>query len=90
MKNRTFLIILGINFILLFNIGITYVHGQQSNLGTMNDTTKVSEVLTPDSLNETRFNSNNGTNNSFNDTTKVSEVLTPDSLNETRFSDLGR
>jgi hypothetical protein len=45
MKNRTFLIILGINFILLFNIGITYVHGQQSNLGTMNDTTtKVSET----------------------------------------------
>ncbi len=28
----------------------------------MNDTTKVSEVLTPDSMNETRFNSNNDIN----------------------------
>ena len=51
MENRIFLIMLDINFILLFNIGITYVHGQQSNLETMNDTTKVSEVLTPDSMN---------------------------------------
>ena len=85
MENHTFLTILSINFILIF-MGINYVQGQQSNLGTINDTTKVSEVLTPDSMNETRFNSNES-NNSFNDTTKVSEVLTPDSMNETRFSD---
>ena len=54
MENHTFLTILSINFILIF-MGINYVQGQQSNLGTINDTTKVSEVLTPDSMNETRF-----------------------------------
>ena len=69
-------------------MGINYIHGQESNLGIMNDTTKVSEILTPDSLNETRFNNSNERNNSLNDNTKVSEILTPDSLNETRFSDL--
>jgi len=88
MKSRTCFIVLSINFILLSLIGINYIHGQGSNLGIMNDTSKVSETLTPDSLNETRFNSNNERNNSLNDTTKVSEILTPDSLNETRFSDL--
>ena len=67
-------------------MGIDYVYGQDSNLGTMNDTTKVSEILTSDSINETRFNSNNERNNSLNDTTKVSEILTPDSVNETRFN----
>ena len=90
MENHTFFIILSINFILFFNMGINYVYGQDSNLGTMNDTTKVSEILTSDSINETRFNSNNERNNSLNDTTKVSEILTPDSINETRFnSNLG-
>jgi hypothetical protein len=86
MKNQTISIILGFNFILLFNMN--YVFSQEPNLGTMNESTKVSEVLTPDSINETRFNSNNERNNSFNESTKVSEVLTPDSINETRFGNL--
>jgi hypothetical protein len=85
MKNITLLTIIGINFMLLTNMN--YIFGQDDNSETMNDTTKVSEVLTPDSINETRFNSNNERNASFNDTTKVSEVLTPDSINETRFRD---
>ena len=88
MKSRTCFIVLSINFILFSLMGINYIPGQESNLGIMNDTTKVSEILTPDSLNETRFNSDNERNNSLNDTTKVSEILTPDSLNETRISDL--
>ena len=66
---------------------MNYVFSQDDNLGTMNNTTKVSEVLTPNSINETRFKCNNERNASFNDSTKVSEVLTPDSINETRFRD---
>ena len=56
MKNQTLLAVIGINF--LFILNMNHVLSQESNLGTMNDTTKVSEVLTPDSINETRFNNN--------------------------------
>ena len=34
---------------------MNYVFSQDSNLETMNFTTKVSEVLTPDSINEITF-----------------------------------
>jgi hypothetical protein len=86
-SHHTLFTILGINFILVVGMNYVFSQQQESDLGTMNNTTKVSEVLTPDSINETRFNSNNEKNNLFNDSTKASEVLTPDSINETRFSD---
>ena len=57
MKNITLLTIIGINFMLLTNM-MNYVFSQDDNLGTMNNTTKVSEILTPDSINDTRFNNN--------------------------------
>jgi len=86
MKGNTFFIILSINFILLLNIEISYVLSQESNLEIFNDTKRVSELLTPDSINETRFSNINGINNSLIDTKRVSELLTPDSINETRFN----
>ena len=67
-------ILIGFNFLLFCNlVDIRYALGQ------------VSEILTPDSLNETRFNDSEKFESS-NNTTRVSEILTPDSMNETRFS----
>ncbi|HEX7257519.1 MAG TPA: hypothetical protein VF242_05610 [Nitrososphaeraceae archaeon] len=73
-KSFIFFILIGLNFLLFCNLGeIRYALGQ------------VSEMLTPDSMNETRFNDSEKFESSKN-TTRVSEILTPDSINETRFS----
>ena len=74
-RSFIFFILIGLNFLLLFcnPIEIRYALGQ------------VSEILTPDSMNETRFNDSERFESS-NNTTRVSEILTPDSINETRFS----
>ena len=74
-KRFIFFILIGFNFLLLFcDLGeIRYALGQ------------VSEMLTPDSMNETRFNDSEKFE-SLKNTTRVSEILTPDSMNETRFS----
>ncbi len=64
-------ITVGINFLLLPNLVIKYIHGQEE------------DRLTHDSINESRF-SDNDRYGSFNNSTKVSEVLTPDSINQIR------
>ncbi|MFB5601170.1 MAG: hypothetical protein ACE5SW_13195, partial [Nitrososphaeraceae archaeon] len=88
MKDNIFFIVLGINFIFLFNMEINYILSQKSNIEIINDTTRVSDVLTPDSINNTRFSNINEGNNSVINTTRVSDVLTPDSINNTRFSNI--
>lgn len=75
MKNYIIFIIVGINFLLLPNLGIKYIHSQES------------DILTSNSINQTRFSEGNGDLDSINDTKRVSEILTPDSKNESRFSD---
>jgi len=61
--------------LLLPNFGIKYIYSQESN------------ILSSDSINQSKFRQSNDDLNSINDTKRVSEILTPDSKNESKFSD---